>query len=90
LQRLGLAHATDLGGGFAAWAAPELPVTLGRSEQAKQLRDETAGGQPVSLAAHDGPVPAASPPGLCESTPWVDAAPLRQVFTSVLDLTLSR
>jgi len=27
LQRLGLVHATDLDGGFAAWAAAGLPVT---------------------------------------------------------------
>jgi len=36
LQRLGLAHATDLDGGFDAWAAAGLPVTPGRPEQAKQ------------------------------------------------------
>jgi rhodanese-related sulfurtransferase len=36
LQQLGLAHATDLDGGFDAWAAAGLPVTPGRSGQAKQ------------------------------------------------------
>jgi rhodanese-related sulfurtransferase len=36
LQRLGLAHATDLDGGFDAWAAAGLPLTPGRCEQAKQ------------------------------------------------------
>ena len=36
LHRLGLAHATDLDGGFDAWAAAGLPVTPGRSGQAKQ------------------------------------------------------
>jgi rhodanese-related sulfurtransferase len=36
LQRLGLAHATDLDGGIDAWAAAGLPVTPGRSGQAKQ------------------------------------------------------
>jgi len=70
--------------------AVRISKECGRPSGSARLRDETAGGQPVSLAAHDGPVPAASPPGLCESTPWVDAAPLRQVFTSVPDLTLSR
>jgi rhodanese-related sulfurtransferase len=34
LQQLGLAHATDLDGGFDAWAAAGLPVTPGRSGQA--------------------------------------------------------
>jgi rhodanese-related sulfurtransferase len=33
LQRLGLAHATDLDGGFDAWAAAGLPLTPGRCEQ---------------------------------------------------------
>ena len=36
LQRLGLAHATDLDGGFDAWAAAGLPVTPDRSGQDKQ------------------------------------------------------
>jgi rhodanese-related sulfurtransferase len=36
LQRLGLAHATDLDGGFDAWAAAGLPVTPGCSGQDKQ------------------------------------------------------
>ena len=40
LQRLGLAHATDLNGGFDAWAAAGLPVTPGRSEQAKQCSSQ--------------------------------------------------
>jgi len=30
------------------------------------------------------------PAGLCESTPQVNAAPPRQVFTAVLDITFSR
>ena len=32
LQQLGLANATDLDGGFAAWAAAGLPVTPARGE----------------------------------------------------------
>ena len=36
LQRLGLAYATDLDGGFDAWAAAGLPVTPGRTGQDKQ------------------------------------------------------
>jgi len=32
LQRLGLVNATDLDGGFAAWAAAGLPVTPAGSE----------------------------------------------------------
>jgi len=54
------------------------------------LRDETIGNQPVSLAAHDGPVPKASPPGLCESTSWVSAASPWQVCTAVPEVTFSR
>jgi rhodanese-related sulfurtransferase len=36
LQRLGLAHATDLDGGFDAWAAAGLPLTPGRCQHAKE------------------------------------------------------
>ena len=38
LQRLGLAHATDLDGGFDGWAAAGLPVTPGRFGQDRQSR----------------------------------------------------
>jgi len=38
LQRLGLAHATDLDGGFDAWAAAGLPVTPGRSQPLRRDR----------------------------------------------------
>ena len=40
LQRLGLAHATDLDGGFDAWAAAGLTVTPGRSGQHKQCSSQ--------------------------------------------------
>jgi len=55
LQQLGLIHATDLDGGFAAWAAAGLPViapagddTPGRhpnNQHAKQLRNITGWGR---------------------------------------------
>lgn len=40
LQRLGLAQATDLDGGFDAWAAAGLPVAPGRSRQDKQCSSQ--------------------------------------------------
>jgi rhodanese-related sulfurtransferase len=62
LQQLGLIHATDLDGGFSAWAAAGLPVIApapaddeppGRhpnDQLTKQLRSITGGGRSLSVA----------------------------------------